>query len=206
MLIYNKKSYTASLTAIFLLLILFQHLLKAGPEHSAHTEAYFEKGKILFPDALDSEAALDISLQFFKKYIDAGGANKPLATVYIGALYVIKGKHSSWPFTKLKWANKGLDVMDEGVYMLPDNIEALFVRGTIRYNLPSFLGYKDKAIEDFNNIIKLLPFTWKNYEQATLNRIIDYLINEDVPLGKNERNLLAETGLLINRTESFGRK
>ena len=76
-------------------------------------------------------------------------ADSGLFTIYEGAFYTLKAKYAFWPNEKLAYAHQGLDIMDRGLAASPDNMESLFIHGTISDNLPFFMGRSDDATADF---------------------------------------------------------
>lgn len=115
------------------------------------------------------------------------------ATTYQGALTALRGRHAFWPYTKYNYVMDGLKMMDEGMAMVPDDIEALFIHGSTCHFIPFFFGRSDEAQADFKNIIRLLPKHMHQYDPEIVKNVISFLL-EHTKLSDAERDQLS--GLL----------
>ena len=111
------------------------------------------------------------------------------AEVYIGALVALRGKHAFLPHTKLKWARRGLAIMDSGLEKSPNDIEALFIHGVTCYHLPFFFRRSDDAQRDFRKIIKLMPQEMDTYPPKLITHVVAFLL-ENVKLTDAEKKYL----------------
>ena len=109
--------------------------------------------------------------------------------VYIGALVALKGKHAFFPHTKLKWAKRGLAIMDSGLEKNPNDIEALFIHGTTCYYLPFFFRRGDDAQRDFRKIVKLMPKQMHAYDPKLIKNVVAFLL-ENAKLTDNQKAYL----------------
>ncbi len=80
---------------------------------------------------------------------------------YLGVAYVMKSNHCCFPFTKLKYFNKGKVLLDKCISSLSNNIEFVFYRYTIQKKIPRALNYNNLA-EDYKRL--------KNYLLQTNNK------------------------------------
>jgi hypothetical protein len=100
----------------------------------------FEQDKIiqarqLFYLSVEHRDTIDKAIQLFKEI----GENKTyegVALTYTGALTALKGKFAFLPITKYRRVLKGLHMMDQGIEISPDNLEARFIRGMTCYYQP----------------------------------------------------------------------
>ncbi len=76
-----------------------------------------------------------------------------ITLAYIGSLEALKAKHSWNPYQKLSYMAEFDRIMNEAVRRMPENMEIRFLRYTIQYNTPSFLGYSKNIDEDKKVII-----------------------------------------------------
>ena len=67
---------------------------------------------------------------------------------YRGAVEMSFGKHESGLIKKGKYFSSGKEILEEAISNDPDNVELIFLRYTIQYNVPGFLGYNDNLEED----------------------------------------------------------
>ena len=142
-----------------------------------------------FYAAIEDEKQVAPAITLFKQI----GKVKPeyvgRTQVYIGALIALKGKHAFFPHTKLKWANRGLAIIDRGLQKSPNDIEALFIHGTACYHLPFFFRRADDAQRNFKKIIKLLPQQVDAYDPKLITNVFVFLL-ENAKLTDSEKTYL----------------
>lgn len=80
-------------------------------------------------------------------------SNKPLVIGFIGALEALKAKHAWNPYKKMEHLNAAIVTLDKAIKAEPDNIEIRFLRYTVEYFVPAFLGYSKHIAEDKRVII-----------------------------------------------------
>jgi hypothetical protein len=147
------------------------------------------KGRMLFYEAVENESKIDSALQIFEQIKNLYSNLNGRAQVYIGALNAVKAKHAFWPHDKLYYANKGLDMMDHGLMLKQDDIESLFVQGSICYNLPFFFNRNSDALKNFKQIIQLLPEKKHLYDSQLIADIVRFL-NEEIELSASDAEAL----------------
>ena len=89
-------------------------------------------------------------------------------------------------------------LMDDALSRASEDIEVLFVRGTICHNLPGLFNRQDDARRDFNKIIELLPDNLHRYDEQFIADVLDYL-NEEIDLNEEDQTALNK----INSTYSI---
>lgn len=72
----------------------------------------------------------------------------PLLLAYKGATRAILAKHTWAPPKKYSYAKEGIRLLHEAVKQEQENIEIRYLRFTIEYHLPSFLGLSKNQEED----------------------------------------------------------
>ncbi|MBU0695439.1 MAG: hypothetical protein KKE39_02780 [Bacteroidetes bacterium] len=80
----------------------------------------------------------------------------PLILAYLGSAQAIKAKHAWNPVSKLSYIKKGFSTINEAVSKAPENLEVRFLRFSLSFYVPSFLGYSKNLTIDKNKIIDLL--------------------------------------------------
>ncbi len=102
----------------------------------------------------------------------------PVVLGYVGGLDALKAKHAWNPYSKIKYLNASERVLQQAIAADPHNIEIRFVRFSIEYHLPGFLGMAKNIDGDRDEIIRQLSN--RNYGTAdkklTLN-LIKFLID-----------------------------
>jgi len=140
-------------------------------------------GRKLYYLAIEDEDKVEEAIQFFeklkseKKYIG-------LATTYIGSLVAVKAKHSFFPHKKFEYANDGIELMEKGLKISPNNIESLFIYGTTCYYLPFFFGKAKEAEQSLKKIISLLDNV-SNIEISIVKNALKF-IKENIDLTTKE--------------------
>ncbi|WP_307532817.1 hypothetical protein [Pedobacter sp. W3I1] len=77
-----------------------------------------------------------------------------LITGYTGTLEALKAKHSWNPYNKIKFVGQSLKTMQKAIDMDKENLEIRFMRFSIEFYTPSFLGFSKDLAQDKKEIIK----------------------------------------------------
>lgn len=91
-----------------------------------------------------------------------------LTLAYIASVEALKAKHAWNPYTKLQCLTTYERLMSTAIKKMPENMEIRFLRYTIQYNTPSFLGFSKNLNEDKAIIVD--AFLKKKF--ITLNKIL----------------------------------
>lgn len=95
--------------------------------------------------------------KLYKQLVELQSDNAVI-TGFIGALEALKAKHAWNPYRKMAHLDKAAITLAKAVQAAPNNIEIRFLRYTLEYYVPSFLGYSKHLVEDkkliINNIIQ----------------------------------------------------
>ena len=167
-----------------LVLILLFSLWFNGVANES-VEEMLEGARKQFYAAIEDEKQIEPTIELFKRIGEEASKYAGRTQVYIGALVALKGKHAFFPHAKLKWANRGLAIMDSGLEKDPDDIEALFIHGTTCYHLPFFFRRGEDAQRDFKKIIKQMPTQVRTYDPELITNIVVFLF-ENAKLTRDE--------------------
>lgn len=151
------------------------------------TNIDLSEGRNLFYLSVEKKEYIDSAIVIFNKLNCYSQVEEGLVNTYIGALYSLKGKYALWPREKLRWVDRGLKMMDEGILQSPNNIEARFIRGTTCFYLPFFFKRQETAHADFKQITLLLPTLYHQYDSQLILNVIDFL-EKNAQLNLMERN------------------
>lgn len=102
----------------------------------------------------------------------------PLVIAYLGALEALKAKDSWNPYKKVKFLNQSNKTVKQAVTANPDDMEIRFIRFSIQFHLPGFLGLSKDMIADKNEIIQQLK--QKHYGSADkvfVQNIIKFMVD-----------------------------
>ena len=114
-----------------------------------------------------------INVNFNKTYIE----KDPLLLAFQGTIESLKAKFVFWPFTKLNHLNRGLELLDKAVNLAPSNLEVRYLRFCVLDNIPSIIGYGDKAQEDADILFNLFKQS-DSYNSDTLIISMAETLNE----------------------------
>lgn len=73
---------------------------------------------------------------------------------YTGTLEALKAKHSWNPYNKIKYVSQSLKTMQKAIDMDKENMEIRFMRFSIEFYTPAFLGFSKDLATDKKEIIK----------------------------------------------------
>lgn len=86
-------------------------------------------------------------------------ANSPVEKAYAAAFHMFMAKHTGNPFKKMNYFKEGRDRLEQQLTSNPNNVELRFIRLSIQYHIPKYLGYHDDIESDkdyvMNNLYKL---------------------------------------------------
>ena len=142
-----------------------------------------------FYAAIEDKKQIEPAIKRFERIEQVEPKYAGRTQVYIGALFALRGKHTFFPHTKLKWARRGLAMMDSGLKKSPNDIEALFIHGTTCYYLPFFFRRGDDAQRDFRKIVKLMPWQIDAYDPKLITNVVAFLL-ENAKLTDDEKKYL----------------
>ena len=86
-------------------------------------------------------------------------ADDPTERGYAAAFHMFMAKHTSNPFKKMNFFKLGKNKLEQELASDPNNVELRFIRLSIQYHIPKYLGYHDDINDDkdfiVNNLYKL---------------------------------------------------
>lgn len=109
-----------------------------------------------------------------KKYLNIlqTNAKSPLDRGYEAAFQMFMAKHTSNPFKKMGYFKDGKKLLESQIKLDPNNIELRFIRLSIQYHIPDYLGYKSNIDEDKDYLVSNL---YKLKDEKTKDIIYNYL-------------------------------
>ena len=79
-----------------------------------------------------------------------------LLLAYLGSAQAIRAKHAWNPVNKLSYLKQGFKTMDKAVAKDPNQLEVRFLRFSLQFYVPTFLGYSKNIDTDKVKIIDLI--------------------------------------------------
>jgi hypothetical protein len=99
--------------------------------------------------------------------------NSPLLLAYYGATQSLVAKHSWNPYTKMDYLAKSQSTLQKAIALKPQDAEMRFLRFSIQYYVPKFLGYSKNLEEDKNVILKNIDRCQENVRGVIARFLID---------------------------------
>lgn len=99
-----------------------------------------------------------------------------LILAYLGSVQAIKAKHAWNPVNKMGYLKEGFKTINSAINKDPNHLEVRFLRFSLQYYVPTFLGYSKNIDTDKDKIIDLL----KRKEVASLKldkKILKDMVN-----------------------------
>jgi hypothetical protein len=103
-----------------------------------------------------------------------------LEMAYLGSVQAIKAKHAWNPVNKMSYLGKGFEIINQAVAKDPNNLEVRFLRFSLQYYVPAFLGYSKNLITDKNKIVHIIKTTEPiklNIEKKILQNMIVFMVD-----------------------------
>lgn len=157
-------------------IVLSNFGFSAGSELSKENQLFYEL-RALYYSAAESEEKLNEAFNLIENLRFQDPILRSRLVVYKGALITLKAKYTFWPHLKFEYAEDGLDVMALGLKRAQEDIESLFIYGTVCDNLPFFFNKSEEADKAFSKIIELLPQSYNLYDRDLILKVVHYIIN-----------------------------
>ncbi|MFC5284099.1 hypothetical protein [Pedobacter alpinus] len=103
-----------------------------------------------------------------------------LMLAYLGSVQAIKGKHAWNPVNKMSYLKQGFATIDKAVAKDGNQLEVRFLRFSLQYYVPSFLGYSKNLINDKNKIVSILRTTEPTalkVDKEILKNMVNFMID-----------------------------
>ncbi len=188
----TKKSV---FTALFILLAA---QATSAQDNLFRTEKLLQKGRAYFYAAVEEEDKIDSAGVVFETLAEEFPRYVGRSLTYQGALVTLEGKHAFWAHTKYKKVKEGLKIMERGLELAPNDIEALFIYGTTCHYLPFFFNCQTEAKENFEHIVELLPKEYGAYDAEILVNVLNFLLDYN----QLDEDAYASLKLLKNRLQA----
>ncbi|MFL6542185.1 MAG: hypothetical protein ACJ8I9_03370 [Chthoniobacterales bacterium] len=97
--------------------------------------------------------------------------NNQVVRVYLGSAYALRSRDMSFGLAKLSAFRRAMELMDSAVATDPDNPRVHLVRGLTCDPLPSFLGRKQIAHDDFARLAEMAKQSPEKFSAGELSVI-----------------------------------
>jgi len=109
-----------------------------------------------------------------KRHLEAleENADSPVERGYAAAFHMFMAKHTSNPFKKMSYFKDGKNKLEKELKSNPNNVELRFIRLSIQYHIPKYLGYHNEIESDKDFVMNNL---YKMSDKFTKEKIYKYL-------------------------------
>ncbi|MBD3750609.1 MAG: hypothetical protein IE931_14065 [Sphingobacteriales bacterium] len=107
---------------------------------------------------------------------------EPILLAYLGSVQALKAKHAWNPVSKLSYLKQGFKTINAAVAKAPNEIEVRFLRYSLEYYVPSFLGFSKNLHSDKVKIIELLQKQHPiklDIDKTILKNMIYFMVHSD---------------------------
>ena len=113
-----------------------------------------EAKDLFYASVAGDRAALPRAQQIFDE-LGGGDSADPQIVAYTGAAKLLAASRSANFFEKAALGRQGIDLEDKAVSEAPDDLEVRFLQGVTFYQLPPFLGRREKAVSDLASVARV---------------------------------------------------
>lgn len=102
-----------------------------------------------------------------------------LILAYLGSVEAIRGKHAWNPVNKLSFLKRGFATINKAVAKDPNQLEVRFLRFSLQYYIPTFLGYSENLVTDKDKIVALVKNTHTaeiKMDKTVFKTIVNFMI------------------------------
>lgn len=151
----------------FCLTVLTSFSWSTAWSFSSMNELRTQYGKAI-EDSKAAEELLDL--------LNQSSSTDPLIVAYRGATEALIAKHAWNPYRKLEYLDKSMKTLSQAIAADPTNPEIRFLRFSIQYYVPAFLGYSKNLDEDKNVIVEHFEGLKQVYSDELVKGVADFLI------------------------------
>jgi len=103
----------------------------------------------------------------------------PLINGYIATLQALQAKHSWNPYSKVKQVINAEKTFENAIVADPHNLELRFMRFSVEYHLPRFLGYSKNMDADKQEIFTQLAKSHVADDRDLVIAVINFLLDNN---------------------------
>ncbi|MEO6167911.1 MAG: hypothetical protein ABIO46_13030, partial [Chitinophagales bacterium] len=103
--------------------------------------------------------------------------NDPLLIAYRGGAEALLAKHALNPYTKLDYLGRSMNTLSLAVRADPSNAEIRFIRFSIQFYIPKFLGYSKNMRDDAHVIAMNFSRLKHSVDAKTFRNIGEFMMS-----------------------------
>lgn len=113
----------------------------------------------------------------------------PLLIAYRGGAEALMAKHAWNPYAKLDHLSKSMHILQQAIELSPQQAEIRFIRFSVQYYIPRFLGFS-KNLEEDAHVIALQVAQLKNqFDRQTYLGVCEFMISSGSCTEEDQRML-----------------
>jgi len=188
----------------FLLIILFSASIYANGNPSKKERIdldVLENIRTNYYASVEDEDKVEEIEKFISKHFSENKESYPnLILAYVAALESVKSKHAFWPFTKLSYFKKSMELFKQVVDNDPENLEIRFLRFTILHYVPAILGHSTERQTDADVIVRqLLKKDYSSINPEIQQGIAEFMIESKRLSNHQERLINSYFTIAVNK-------
>ena len=87
--------------------------------------------------------------------LKAKNSADPTVMAYLGSVQAVRARHAFNPYNKIAYLKSGTKILEAAISKSPETLEIRFLRFSLEYYIPSFLGFSKHLETDKRKIIVL---------------------------------------------------
>lgn len=99
-------------------------------------------------------------------------ADSPVERAYAAAFHMFMAKHTGNPFKKMNFFKDGRDRLEVELIAHPNNVEMRFIRLSIQYHIPKYLGYHEDIESDKDYVMNHLHTLSDEHAKETIYKYL----------------------------------
>ncbi len=186
---------------IIILILVIAGFVSAGADRENVTPDLMDEIRQLYYRGVEDESYIAELAGVIRAEFGADTSSySPEIIAYLGGIEALKSKHAFWPFSKLSYLNKSMDIFARAVSRAPESLEIRFMRFSVLHFVPDFLGFNDEKRKDVKILVRLLA-EGEGAENAELHSGIVNFMLESGRLDEEEYAVLASDLKMAKRDE-----
>ncbi len=179
------------MTRIIILILVFAGFVSAGTDSENIAPDLMEEIRQLYYQGVEDESYIAELAGVIRAEFGADTSSySPEIIAYLGGVEALKSKHAFWPFSKLGYLNKSMEIFARAVSRAPESLEIRFMRFSVLHFVPDFLGFNEEKREDVKILVRLLA-EGEGADYTELHRGIVNFMLESGRLNEEEYTVLA---------------
>lgn len=115
--------------------------------------------------------------QELRNLVSSPSITDPLLLAYRGGAEALMAKHAWNPYSKLEYLSRSMHILQQAIDLSPQQAEIRFIRFSVQYYIPRFLGFSKNLDEDAHVIAKHAAQLKNQFDRHTYLGVCDFMIS-----------------------------